>query len=484
MDGRIENFCPVCGEFFPYHHSGVKHDFESPLMQAYHARQPLPEDDPHVIAIREHEAKTDRENAELVASNDLSYLKRMEWSMGNGQCPVCCGKKPGFHAHGMSGYVDENGEHKMRSLYEAHPELRDEEKHEDGCELAARIVELAATAELSTKTTRIERASVFLGDALDAYSQWLAPTCIIADGPYGLGKFPGEPNSPDSLAEWYAPHAAAWARHSEPFTTLWFWNSEIGWVKSHPALEMHGWQYEEAVVWNKGIAHVAGNCNSKTIRGMPVVTELAVRYTRKAMLETINGQSLPLKEWLRAEWLRSGLPMYQSNQACGVANAATRKYLTQCRLWYFPPGEAVVAMAAWCTKHGASTTRPYFSLDGWTPVTAAAWDRMRAKWSHSHGLTNVWAEPPVHGGERIRVANGSGYLHANQKPLALMERQILASTEREDVVWEPFGGLCSATVAGVRLGRRVHAAEMNPLFYAAAVARVRKEVAAFARKVS
>lgn len=327
------------------------------------------------------------------------------------------------------------------------------------------------------KTVRLEQASLFKGDAMEAYDEWRSPTCIISDGPYGLGKFPGEPKTPDGLAEWYAPHAAAWARRAEPFTTLWFWNSEIGWAKSHPALELHGWQYEETVVWDKGIAHVAGNCNSKTIRGVPVVTELAVRYTRKATLESADGKSLPLKEWLRAEWVRSGRPLYESNEACGVANAATRKYLTQCYMWYFPPGDALVGMAKWCTKHGNKTDRPYFSLDGKTAPTAQAWERLRAKWLHTHGLTNVWQEPPVHNGERVRVPGaGSQYLHANQKPLALMTRQILASTSENDVVWEPFGGLCSATVAAVRLGRVAHAAETNSQFFDAAVTRVRNEI--------
>jgi hypothetical protein len=324
------------------------------------------------------------------------------------------------------------------------------------------------------RLVRLGNASLYNGDALDAYDEWLPPACIISDGPYGLGKFPGEPNSPDGLAEWYAPHAAAWARRAQPFTTLWFWNSEIGWAKSHPALELHGWQYEETIVWDKGIAHVAGNCNSKTIRGVPVVTELAVRYTRKVTLETGDGGQLPIKEWLRAEWQRSGRPMYESNKACGVVNAATRKYLTQCHMWYFPPGYAVVGMSKWCARHGAKTERPYFSLDGKTPPTADTWDRLRAKWTHVHGLTNVWQEPPVHNGERVRVAgSASRYLHANQKPLTLMERQILASTSPNDVVWEPFGGLCSATVAAVKLGRVAHAAEMNREFFDAAVARVR-----------
>lgn len=325
----------------------------------------------------------------------------------------------------------------------------------------------------------------FHGDALKAYSEWPAPTLIIADGPYGLGKYPGEPHNPDGLAEWYAAHAAAWAQCSEHFTTLWFWNSEIGWAKSHPTLELHGWQYEETVIWDKGIAHIAGNVNSKTIRGLPVVTEVAVRYTRKLMLPNTDGSELNIKEWLRAEWMRSGLPLYQSNEACGVANAATRKYLTQCHLWYFPPGEAVVAMSRWCQERGKPTDRPYFSLDGTTPPDAADWDRLRAKWNHTHAMTNVWREPPVHGAERVKNPHGSGYLHANQEPLNLLRRQIIAATDPGDVVWEPFGGLMSATTAAISERRSACVAEVNRLFFEAGMTRVaaalkvmRKEVAA------
>lgn len=228
-------------------------------------------------------------------------------------------------------------------------------------------------------------------------------------------------------------------------------------------------------MWDKGVAHVAGNCNSKTIRGVPVVTELAVRYTRKATLPTKGGTMLPLKEWVRTEWQRSGLPMSQSNVACGVKNAGTRKYLTQCHLWYFPPGEAIIAMADWCTRHGAPTDWPYFSLDGINPPSAIAWNRMRATWNHTHGLTNVWQEPPVNGAERIKLS-GSAVAHANQKPLRLMERQITASTDPGDVIWEPFGGLCSATVAALRLGRIAHSAEIQENFFKIAYDRVQREV--------
>ena len=326
---------------------------------------------------------------------------------------------------------------------------------------------------------KVVHASLYHGDATDAYERWAQPDCIISDGPYGLGKYPGEPRSPDALAEWYAPHAAAWAQHSRPSTTLWFWNSELGWAKSHSALELHGWQYEEAVIWDKGIAHIAGNVNSKTIRGVPVVTEICVRYTRKLTFLDDLGGRLEARAWLRSEWQRSGLPLSRANDACGVANAATRKYLTQDHVWYFPPGEAVVAMARYCEQHGAPTVRPYFSLDGRTRVTERSWNDLRARWHHVHGQTNVWRCPPVHGEERYKSANS--YLHANQKPIFLLERQIVSCTHEGDMIWEPFGGLCSASVAAVRNNRFSVAAEVNPLFFTAALSRLRLETAACAR---
>jgi site-specific DNA-methyltransferase (adenine-specific) len=41
------------------------------------------------------------------------------------------------------------------------------------------------------------------------------------------------------------------------------------------------------------------------------------------------------------------------------------------------------------------------------------------------------------------------------------------------VIWEPFGGLCSASVAAVTLGRRAFAAETDPAFADLAAERLR-----------
>lgn len=323
------------------------------------------------------------------------------------------------------------------------------------------------------QTTKVGTVQLDLADALNRYASWPAPTVIISDGAYGVGGFPGDPPTSAGLAEWYAPHVAAWSKHALPETTLWFWGTEQGWATVHSLLLVHGWEYRACHIWDKGIAHIAGNVNGKTIRRFPVVTEVCVQYVRKVMLPAEDGQQFPMQAWLRYEWQRSGLPLHKTNDACGVKNAATRKYFTQDHLWYFPPPEMIVKLADYARRHGRLTKRPYFSLDGKTPVTAEQWARMRAKWNHIHGLTNVWAEPPVRGSERLKDQYRA--LHGNQKPLRLIERIIAASSDPGDTVWEPFGGLCSVAVAALRLKRECYSAEVLPEFHRLAKTRIEQE---------
>jgi DNA methylase len=324
---------------------------------------------------------------------------------------------------------------------------------------------------------------LFRGDVLDAYEGWPVPATIVSDGAYGVRGFHGDTNGPDELVEWYRPHVEDWSRAAGPATTLWFWNTEIGWATVHPLLTEHGWDYVQTVTWDKGLRHIAGNVNGHTIRRFPVVSEVCVLYQRRLELRGPDGP-MPVQQWVRHEWRRSGLPLAKANEACGVRNAATRKYLTRDWLWYWPPGVMLERLAAYANDHGVPSGWPYFSLDGENPVTAKAWDSLRYRWNHAHGLTNVWSRPPLHDGERLkgnmrraapRVYNvtAASAAHLNQKPLEFMERLIYAVTDPDDVVWEPFGGLASASVASVALGRRPCVAELDDNFARLAEERLR-----------
>lgn len=337
-----------------------------------------------------------------------------------------------------------------------------------------------ALLDEAVPATVVGSARIELADAIDRYAFWPTPTVIVSDGAYGVGGFPGDPPTPDGLVDWYRPHVEAWTHYSSPETTFWFWGTEIGWATVHPVLAQYGWAYRTCHIWDKGVAHIAGNVNSKTIRRFPVVTEVCVQYVRCVHIVTGDGQTLPMRQWLRQEWKRTGIPFSKTNEACGVKNAATRKYFTKDHLWYFPPPALMEKLARYANRYGEPTQHPYFSLDGQTPITAEQWARMRPKWNHKHGITNVWSEPAVRGSERLKDQNAQ-ILHANQKPLRLIERIILASSDPDDVVWEPFGGLCTVAVASLRTGRRCYSAEKMAAYYQLAKARLeQKDIVAVA----
>lgn len=320
---------------------------------------------------------------------------------------------------------------------------------------AVKIIEEPSQTEWKKDNT-----SLYYGDSLDLYKDWEKPTTIISDGAYGVLGFEGDTSDHLDLPEWYEPHVKSWSKSAMPQTTLWFWNSEIGWAVIHPILEKYGWRYVNANSWNKGKGHIAGNVNTAKIRRFPVVTEVCVQYVFEAQ---VNGMTL--KKWLHSEWKRAGLPLCEANKACEVANVATRKYLDQGHLWYYPPVEMFEKMQSYANTHGDPLGRPYFSLDGKNPATAAEWDVMRSKFHCPHGYTNVWERSPLNGKERVRVENSQKAVHLNQKPLDLMELIIKASSDEGDVIWEPFGGLFSACVAARNTNRKAYGAEIDSTYF-------------------
>ncbi len=325
-----------------------------------------------------------------------------------------------------------------------------------------KIVESPTVASWEDSSTHL-----FHGDSLSHYDKWPAPTVIVSDGAYGVLGFEGDTSDHLSIAKWYEPHIEAWSKHATPQTTLWFWNSEIGWAATHSTLEKNGWRYANANIWNKGKGHIAGNVNTSTIRRFPVVSEVCVQYVFEPK---ISG--LTLQRWLYQEWKRTGLPFKSANAACGVKDVATRKYFDQGHLWYFPPPERFAKLAEYANEYGAPEGRPYFSADGKVPLNELAWGRMRSKFYCPHGWTNVWDRQSLKGAERLKVPEQmSKAAHLNQKPLDLMTNIIEASSDSGDVVWEPFGGLFTASLAAKNTGRIAYGGEIDAAYFELALTR-------------
>ena len=296
------------------------------------------------------------------------------------------------------------------------------------------------------------------GDVINFYDQWPDPIVIMSDGPYGVSGYDGDLSSANGLAEWYEPHIKIWSQRASPLTTLWFWNTELGWAETHPVLKENGWVYRCCNIWDKGMAHVAGNVNTQTLRKFPIVSEVCVQYVREPKFRIGEQDGVSAQDWLRSEWKRTGLPWNKANEACGVKNAATRKYLTADHLWYFPPAEVFEKLTTYANQHGDPAGKPYFAIEG-KELKGNQWEQLRGKFYCPVGVTNVWSESAVHGNARKQSKGKTA--HPNQKPYNLIKQIVLASSDKEDVVWEPFGGLMPTYLVGINQNRQVYSAEID-----------------------
>ena len=332
-----------------------------------------------------------------------------------------------------------------------------------------RGMRLAEVGSASKKEFSEDGYKLFCSDALECYEGWDPPTVIVSDGAYGILGFQGDTASHADIGAWYEPHIIEWSKYALPCTTLWFWNSEIGWASIHPILEKNGWKYVNANIWNKGKAHIAGNINTSKVRRFPVVTELCVQYVFAPKIDELD-----LQHWLIREWKRTRLPFKKANEACGVKDVAVRKYLTKDHLWYFPPADMFEKMSIYANAYGEDLEKPFFAPDGLNPLSAKEWATMRAKFNCPVGFTNVWDRPPLKGHERIKIPEGTKAAHLNQKPLDLLEMIIKASSDEGDMVWEPFGGLFSASIAATQLKRKACGSEIMPAYFDLGIKRIKE----------
>jgi site-specific DNA-methyltransferase (adenine-specific) len=71
-------------------------------------------------------------------------------------------------------------------------------------------------------------------------------------------------------------------------------------------------------------------------------------------------------------------------------------------------------------------------------------------------MKSVWAFAAPNGNEKDFGK------HPTQKPVALLERIILASTKEGDLIFDPFAGSSTTGVAAIKLRRRFVGCELEP----------------------
>lgn len=90
----------------------------------------------------------------------------------------------------------------------------------------------------------------------------------------------------------------------------------------------------------------------------------------------------------------------------------------------------------------------------------------KSRWNGG-GRPGIWRCSPQD------AAQGAKRIHPTQKPDGLMGALIADFTDRGELILDPFGGSGATGVAAIRAGRRFIGWERDPVFHAAAVARLR-----------
>lgn len=86
-------------------------------------------------------------------------------------------------------------------------------------------------------------------------------------------------------------------------------------------------------------------------------------------------------------------------------------------------------------------------------------------------MRSDWVMPICTGGERLKGKNGKK-VHPTQKPESLLQRIILATTEVDDVVLDPFSGTGTTAALAKKMGRRYIGIEQEPSYLEASRARL------------
>ena len=159
----------------------------------------------------------------------------------------------------------------------------------------------------------------------------------------------------------------------------------------------------------------------------------------------------PLRAYLAGEWERAGLTSKDANTATNSQMAG--HYLSQVQ-WSLPTADKYKQLQEYANKAGG--------------------DYLRREYEDLRRPFNVTANVPYTDVWTFKTVQAYEGKHVCEKPLALMEHIILASTKPGAIVFDPFMGSGSTGMACVLNGRDFIGCEMDAKHFANASARIRK----------
>ena len=210
-----------------------------------------------------------------------------------------------------------------------------------------------------------------------------------------------------------------------------------------PYLESLGLELRQQIVIDKGMRAVSGRA-TRRYKIFPNVTE--------SVLFIIKDNKKFVKPFLKERQETLGLTAKQINEALGVKSNGGG-------MWSIYTGNNVCEQFP--TKELWDKLSHVLSFD-------YPYEKVAQTFNPQIGVTDVWSDIDFYEEKHI---------HPTQKPLKLIRRLIIASSNEDDIVLDPFSGVGTTQVGCVQTKRNFIGFELNKEYYDKACKRIKLEQA-------
>jgi DNA modification methylase len=209
-----------------------------------------------------------------------------------------------------------------------------------------------------------------------------------------------------------------------------------------PHLESLGLELRQQIVIDKGMKAVSGRA-TKNYKMFPNVTE--------SILFMIKDNKKFIKPFLKSRQQALGLSAKEINERLGVKSNGG---------------------GMWSIYTGKNICEQFPTEESWNKLARVLefdlpYSKLSQTFNPQMGFTDVWTDIDFYSERRY---------HPTQKPLKLIRRLVSASSNKGDIVLDPFSGAGSTQISCVQLERHYIGIELEKKYFDVANRRVAEEM--------
>lgn len=277
---------------------------------------------------------------------------------------------------------------------------------------------------------------VILGDCFEELSKLesFSVDLVIADPPYWKvinEKWDYQWKTEQEYIQWsiiWIKEVARTLRYGGTFYLFGYFRTLAHLV---PYFDELGLELRQQIIIDKGMRSVSGRA-TKNYRIFPNVTESCLFITKN------NKQFI--KPFLKEHQSIQGLSSKDINEGLGVKSNGGG-------MWSIYTGKNICEQFP--TKQLWNKLQSVLKFD-------LEYDKVAQTFNAQMGITDVWRDIDFYKEKRV---------HPTQKPLPLIKRLILASSNEGDLVVDPFAGSGSTAISAIQLNRRFLTIDSDEGYY-------------------